>query len=131
MKIINKLKEWINPPIEIKQNTMCRYKYTFKTYNGEVKTNITNKYWVWDKDQFVKLELLYKNNCIKQGDKYYSDIVSIEEIEVYDKMILFYDDYEFDVVFKIGRCATKEEIEEYNERIFNKYGKVTRSKRNM
>ena len=122
MKIINKLKEWINPPIEIQKDKMCRYKYTFKTYEGEIKTNITDKYYCWNKDQFVRVELLYKDNYIKHGNKYYSNIISIEEIEEYDKMILFYDD-ELDVMYEIGRCATREEIEEYNERIFNKYGK--------
>lgn len=122
MSIIDKFKEWIKPPVKLGKDKFCRYKYTFKTYEGEIKTNITNKYYCWDEDQFVELELLGKNKCIKCDGKYYSNIISIEKIEVYDTMILFYDD-ELDVVLKVGRCATKEEIEEYNKNTFKKYEK--------
>ena len=44
-------------------------------------------------------------------------------MEIYDKMIIFYDD-DLDTMLKIGRCASKEKIEKYNEEIFKKYGGV-------
>lgn len=106
---------------ELKQDELYRYKYKFRNYDGEIVECITDKYYYWNKDQFVELELLYKNNCIKVNNKYYSNIVCVEEVEIYDKMIIFYDD-ELDTMLKIGRCASKEKIEKYNEEIFKKYG---------
>lgn len=123
--IILKFRSKINKlsTTELKQDELYRYKYKFKNYDGKIVEGITDKYYCWDKDQFVELELLYKNNCIKVNDKYYSNIVCVEEVEIYDKMIIFYDD-ELDTMLKIGRCASKEKIEKYNEEIFKKYGGV-------
>lgn len=120
-KIKNKIKELF--ALELDEKIFYRYKYKFKTYDGKIEEVITNKYYVWNKDQFIKLELLYKNNCIKANDKYYSNIVCVEEVEIYDKMIIFYDD-DLDIISEIGRCASKEKIEKYNEEIFRKYGGV-------
>lgn len=119
-KIRNEIKEL--SIIELREDKFYRYKYKFRTYDGKTEEVITNKYYAWDKDQFVRLEVL-NNNCVKSGNKYYTSIVSVEEIEVYDEMILFYDD-DLDVMYRIGRCASKERIEKYNEEIFRKYGGI-------
>ena len=44
---------------ELKQDELYRYKYKFRNYDGEIVECITDKYYYWNKDQFVELELLY------------------------------------------------------------------------
>lgn len=123
-KLISKIKNEIKElsTVELKEAKFYRYEFKFKTYDGEIEEVITKKYYTWDKDQFVRLEVL-NSNCLRYDGKYYSHITCVEEVKVYDEMMLFYED-DLDVMYHIGRCASKERIEEYNEKIFNKYGGI-------
>lgn len=128
MKITNKIKAWLKSRKRLNEMTWTRYKLYITFNDGEeieIEIELRN-YSCWDNfSKFLELEL-YDRKTIKAPNGIYYDTKNIKTVkpEILDQITLLYKCEVINILYNFGSWATKEEIEEWNERMLSKYGRL-------
>lgn len=112
--MFKRIKKWFKP--NLYSMTWYKYEVNIKFKDNLEKKYETNKYTCWEEKDFIDSGIL-KNKIISIGNTY-RIINDIKEIKctIIDKIELYYTDG-FDVIYRLGKVATREQLEEYNKKI--------------